>query len=61
MALLGTAVRVYLMYAAGLLVVLGVVALLGTVLPDGIALFGGFLFVALLGLAGAGWYAVSRR
>lgn len=60
MALLDAAVRVYLAYAFGLVVVFALVALLGEVLPDGTALFGGFLLAVLLALGGAGWYGLRR-
>jgi hypothetical protein len=60
MALLDTALRVYLMYVVGAVAAFALVALLGQVLPDGVALFGGFLIAVLLALGGVGWYGLRR-
>jgi len=58
--LFDAAARVYVMYAFGLVVAFALVALLGRALPDGVALFGGFLLAVLLALVGAGWYGLRR-
>lgn len=60
MAVLDSAVRVYVGYVVAAALALGLAAALGQVLPGGWALFVGAVAVVLLALGGAGWYALAR-
>ena len=57
MTLAESAVRMYLFYAFATIGFVSIGAVLGTVLPDAIALFVGFLVLLVVVLAGLFWYA----
>ena len=61
MAFAGSAVRMYLFYAFAVISLLATAAVLGTVIPDGVALVVGFLFVLLSVLLGLFWYGRLRE